>query len=390
MKRKIKNWGEVAYAICKQAAHIAYEDKRIVETPEEMKEGDIYINEIGKLWKEKSHSTDHQQVFVSPVYLIKAARVILDAEEIERHKNRTEQTNDHTSRGLALGFISNIKNSWKEIENAYRSMHSFSWNETSSHDRETLHDLRQFADALEAATDNLQNFTNRHKKEHLKISKVINYHFCPLCWRHVFKTNKNYSANERCSIHKDSKSSDYEKAVKLKSYVKLENRITIRDTMLNRINDTPVTYATEDYLPQSEAQHNSEFEIEFKRIRMKVLEFQKEEHQRRKPTATPVNLTEFYYPTDSFDPETIPIQPVELNRLWEFFKNTASYAQYHRANLKDLRSVLKTLDDKTDPTGMREKIHTAYTRAPMLALDFLMHVEVWRTLNIKQGFRGKK
>lgn len=388
MHRTRKNWEYVAYAICKQAAHIAFKDKRVVETPEEMKEGDIYINEIGRLWRKNSDNSKHHQVFVSPSYLIKAARIILDAEEMERHIDRIERTIDHTTRGLASSFLSNVKNSWEEVEHAYRSMHSYSRSENSQHDMETLHDLEDYANALKAAADNLQNFVSGHKKKHLKYSKTINYHFCPLCWRHVFKTSSNYSGNERCSVHKDTKSKEYKTALGLKNYVKLEHRISRQAKIRNENVVNPV-YTEEDFLPPKYAQIKSDFNIELKAVKDKVDEFERNKFLNMKPTHHSANLTELHYPTASFDLQSIPEQPIDLDDLWEIFEKTAIYAAYHGADLTNLGSVLETLDDKKDPTGMRKKIHTAYIRAPMLALDFLMNVEVWRTLHIEQGFRGK-
>ncbi|SOB56982.1 protein of unknown function [Pseudodesulfovibrio profundus] len=354
-----KNWTELANEICKEASLAAHKPNL------ESNSDNLYFGEDGKLWKGNDFNEGHHQLHVNVAYYVQAANRVLSEEEEIRYRirqnqaleqNRFDENNSLTQYlGIAASYLSDIGKSWNDVERIYKEMHSTSQSYDSGHNRMILGDLADYANALKMAADTLKTYKTKMPSKNSATRNITYYDFCPFCWRIVFyEPCKIHNKEKRCSVHKDSQSKETKRDRNLRDFTPAGDQDTAYDKF------------------------KTAFWIELKRIRKETIIF------RRTLASIPSEYENYVlYQTDSFDPTRIPIQSIDLSKLWSQFPNTAAYAKFHLANLNDMLSVLKTLDDPLDPTGLREKIHIAYSRAPILAIDFLMNVELWRNLDIQ-------
>jgi hypothetical protein len=310
--------------------------------PEVLENADsgVSLGDQGQLWKEHKDRAGYHQLHVRPIHFIQAAK--------------------STLRGIPLGFLKNV-HSWKEVEAMYRAMYASSINPKSGYDSETAQDLEIVANALKVAADGLQNHQNYKRNEPDTFDGWKNYFFCPFCWRLAPRVKRKQEKPGRCSVHEDVQSPATRRARRLRDYIAPEYRA----------------------LPH--AKIKNAFNIEFKKTKIYTAPF----HHIKSIIHSDI-YNQVMYPSPSFDPAVVPIEKMSTKRIWSFFPHAAEYAYQHGADLNNLYSAVKALDDDVDPTGMRERIHIAYSRAPILAEDFLLNAEVWLHLETQKRWRGKQ
>lgn len=183
------------------------------------------------------------------------------------------------------------------------------------------------------------------------------WHFCPFCWRLISQSKQNRQG--RCTIHERVNSAATQRARRRKQY--------IPPTHYGEVNDFSRTAFILEYLHVRESTQGA------------IKYFSK--------THTALAYEHAYSPDDSFDPTQIPLEKQNYQKIWLNFNNTAQYAYEQGANLNNFLSVIKAIDDDHDPTGMREKVHIAFSRAPSLAMGMLQMSETWLRLK-NQERRG--
>lgn len=318
----------------KKAGHLAY--------PELLESADsgVSLGDQGQFWKENKDRAGHHQLHVRPIHFIQAAKSML--------------------RGIPLGFLRNV-HSWKDVEAIYRSMHKAAIDGESEYDVESAQELDDVANALKIAADGLQNHRNYKREKRDTFNGWKQYYFCPFCWRLAPRVKRKQERPGRCSIHADIQSPATRRARRLRDYIAPEYRA----------------------LPNSDIK--TAYNIEYYKCLKEVRLFR----QLQAPLHSDL-CNQVLHPDSSFDPSVIPIQRKSLKKIWAIFPHAAEYAFQHGANMNSFYSVIKVLDDDVDPTGMRDKIHRAYSRAPILADDMLFNAEIWGRLEAQKRWRGKQ
>lgn len=98
-----------------------------------------------------------------------------------------------------------------------------------------------------------------------------------------------------------------------------------------------------------------------------------------------------------YDPNKIHCNPVDMQSVLQNLPHVQQYLEQKgvSVDVKDLVSVFRCLDDN-DPSTERDNLHTAFSRDPGLAKQFLIEAEVWLRLDAlerkthKKGGRPKK
>ena len=255
-------------------------------------------------------------------------------------------------------YLKGVK-TWPQLERAYRDM-GYAAPPLGAADMSFL----EFPEEIKASGNGLKPVadfgTYRTKQRELPKKNEVgwkNWHFCPFCWRLIPQPKR--SRQGRCTIHEQINSAATQRARRRKHYI------------------PPLDLGEPNY------GQRTAFIIEYNKVRKHTENtikyfpntFNNEAYDRA------------YSPDEFFDPIRIPIEKQNLHDIWVSFNNTAQYAHKYGANLNNFLSVIKTIDDKYDPTGMREKVHIAFSRAPSLARGMLLMSETWLRLK-NQERRG--
>lgn len=320
--------------LCKRACEIAYPE---ISSPNN---GDLYFGELGILWKKNVNNHSAHKLHVKPTHIVQAAKELF--------------------RGEPYRFLIE-SSSWEEFEDMYRRMLLASRHPKTGYSSKTIENLEDSANILSEAENRLRNFTNSRAQSKKVFWGWRNYSFCPFCWRIAPRVKKKQERPGRCSIHNDLNSKDTRAKRRLKDYI----------------------------YPKHRNRPDTQFKTAFKLIFFAVKKRTRGFHNTTQTVNSDIyNMVQ--YPTPFFDPLDVPIKQISTETIWSYFPLAEKQALNKGADINNFYAAIKALDDDHDPTGMRDKIHQAYARAPILAEGFLLNAEVWLQLEKTQKSRGRK
>lgn len=331
--------------LCRKAIQIAYPNELDEITYSNGLDDKKYnLDEFGFLYKQKAHSQGSTKLFVKPTHLIQAAKELF--------------------RGMPLAILKETS-SWEEFQCMYKSMFRTSRTPDKGYGPETIQELEDCANILKDAENHLRNFSNSKTTTSVPFWEWRHYEFCDFCWRLV-PQKKRQGKKWRCSIHADIHSPETRSARRLKNYVAPKYRKEIEQNLRTGQN------------------MKNAFWIMLKTLKKETARFSSTQH------CVDGNIARMVLsPPPSFDPLSIPKSEVDTELIWSFYPYAKKFAYEEGADTNYFYSAIKALDDDNDPTGMRDKIHQAYARAPILAESFLLNAEVWLRLESQKRFRGK-
>ncbi len=269
-------------------------------------------------------------------------------------------------------YFKDIK-SWSDLIFAYRIMNEglppFSLIHTNT--TGVRNELRTHANALKRVVDNLTiegKSSLSHKNPN---SEWMKWRLCPFCWRIAPTIKRKYSKQGRCSLHSNIHSAATKKARRILNYSPGFPSNTWNANFTKTI-----------------------FFSEMKKLQLEtngLFSFHPETYNN--PQYLLMRKAD-----NRFNPLKIQKENQNLDRAWATLYCTSRYANDHGANLNDLLSVIKVLDDSdnNDPFVFRHKLHTAFSRAPYLATNMLIRAESWlrteiQIKNLKRpGWGGKR
>lgn len=265
---------------------------------------------------------------------------------------------------VAASFLENVT-TWEDIEMACRRMVGGIYLRGLPPEelQDLNYELEASANALKGSADLLYGRGGIKHRSILTTSvDWTDWDYCPFCWRLAPKIKKKQIRRGRCCEHSDVKSAATKRARRLRDYILPEHR------------------------EERNSSYYTAFKITYRQVKKEAIGF----FNISQEVAANEDHHYTYYPIGSFNPSNIPLDRRDFTEDWRVFHRTKQYALDHGADLDDFMSVVKVLDDADDPTGIRNKIHTAFARAPGLAKGMLLMSETWLRLMKQQRTGGSR